>query len=76
MAAKLEKWPRAGRLRSARLQSAIKVTARQTILFLAGQVPYEMDGTVKHRGDFGVGADRVRRRQGVVEAPAAALPTS
>src|SRR5262249_59480351 len=31
---------------------AIKVTGAQTILFLAGQVPYEMDGTVKHRGDF------------------------
>ena len=31
---------------------SIKVTGVQTILFLAGQVPYEMDGTVKHRGDF------------------------
>ena len=31
---------------------AIKVTGAQTILFLAGQVPYAPDGTVNHRGDF------------------------
>jgi enamine deaminase RidA (YjgF/YER057c/UK114 family) len=31
---------------------AIKVTNAQTILFLAGQVPYAPDGTVNHIGDF------------------------
>jgi enamine deaminase RidA (YjgF/YER057c/UK114 family) len=31
---------------------AIKVTGAQTILFTAGQVPYDADGGVKHRGDF------------------------
>ena len=31
---------------------AIKVTGAQTILFLAGQVPYAPDGTVNHIGDF------------------------
>ena len=30
----------------------IKVTGAQTILFLAGQVAYEKDGTAKHKGDF------------------------
>ena len=31
---------------------AIKVTDTSTILFTAGQVPYDADGGVKHRGDF------------------------
>jgi len=31
---------------------AIKVTGWGTILFTAGQVPYDADGGVKHRGDF------------------------
>lgn len=30
----------------------IKVTGAQTILFLAGQVAYDKDGGVAHRGDF------------------------
>jgi enamine deaminase RidA (YjgF/YER057c/UK114 family) len=30
----------------------IRVTGAQTILFLAGQVAYDKDGSVKHRGDF------------------------
>ena len=30
----------------------IKVTGAQTILFLAGQVSYEKDGSAKHKGDF------------------------
>ena len=30
----------------------IKVTGAQTILFLAGQVAYDRDGGVAHRGDF------------------------
>ena len=31
---------------------AIKVTGTSTMLFTAGQVPYDADGGVKHRGDF------------------------
>jgi len=31
---------------------AIKVTGGGTMLFTAGQVPYDADGGVKHRGDF------------------------
>jgi len=38
---------------------AIKVTGAQTILFLAGQVPYAPDGTVNHRGDFPAQARQV-----------------
>jgi enamine deaminase RidA (YjgF/YER057c/UK114 family) len=30
----------------------VKVTGAQTILFLAGQVAYDKDGGVAHRGDF------------------------
>jgi enamine deaminase RidA (YjgF/YER057c/UK114 family) len=31
---------------------AIKVTGAQSIVFLAGQVSYDKDGGVAHRGDF------------------------
>jgi len=30
----------------------VRVTGAQAILFLAGQVAYDKDGSVKHRGDF------------------------
>jgi len=50
--AKIEKYCAAGVYDPPGYSQAIKVTGVQTILFLAGQVPYEIDGTVKHRGDF------------------------
>lgn len=31
---------------------AVKVTGAQTILYLAGQVAYDKDGGVAHKGDF------------------------
>jgi enamine deaminase RidA (YjgF/YER057c/UK114 family) len=31
---------------------AIKITGAGTMLFTAGQVPYDANGGVKHRGDF------------------------
>ena len=37
----------------------IKVTGAQTILFLAGQVAYDTDGSVAHRGDFKAQARQV-----------------
>jgi len=52
MAAKIEKYCAPGVYDPPGYSQAIKVTGAQSILFLAGQVPYEMDGTVKHRGDF------------------------
>ena len=30
----------------------VKVTGARTLLFLAGQVPYDADGRAAHRGDF------------------------
>jgi enamine deaminase RidA (YjgF/YER057c/UK114 family) len=37
----------------------VKVTGAQTILFLAGQVAYDKDGGVAHRGDFTAQARQV-----------------
>jgi enamine deaminase RidA (YjgF/YER057c/UK114 family) len=37
----------------------IRVSGAQTILFTAGQVPYDADGDVKHRGDFSAQARAV-----------------
>jgi enamine deaminase RidA (YjgF/YER057c/UK114 family) len=37
----------------------VKVTGAQTILFLAGQVAYDKDGGVAHRGDFKAQARQV-----------------
>ena len=39
---------------------AVKVTGAQTILYLAGQVAYDKDGGVAHRGDFKGQARAVR----------------
>jgi 2-iminobutanoate/2-iminopropanoate deaminase len=50
--AKLEKYCAAGVYDPPGYSQAIKVTGAQTILFLAGQVAYDKDGSVKHPGDF------------------------
>jgi enamine deaminase RidA (YjgF/YER057c/UK114 family) len=48
---------------------AIKVTGAQTILFLAGQVAYDKDGSVLHRGDFkGQARETFRAIKALVEA--------
>jgi enamine deaminase RidA (YjgF/YER057c/UK114 family) len=48
---------------------AVKVTGAQTILFLAGQVAYEKDGSVRHRGDFKAQArEAFRAIKALVEA--------
>jgi len=48
---------------------AIKVTGAQTILFLAGQVAYDKDGSVLHRGDFKAQArETFRAIKALVEA--------
>jgi len=52
MAATLEKYCAPGVYDTPSYSQAIKVTGAQTILFLAGQVPYAPDGTVNHVGDF------------------------
>lgn len=50
--AKIEKFGAPGVYDPPGYSQAIKVTGAQTILFLAGQVPYDKDGGVNHVGDF------------------------
>ncbi|SRR2546422_7395484 len=50
--AKIEKFCAAGVYDPPGYSQGIRVTGAQTMLFLAGQVAYDRDGTVKHRGDF------------------------
>ena len=47
----------------------VKVTGAQTVLFLAGQVAYDKDGGVLHRGDFRAQArEAFRALKALVEA--------
>jgi 2-iminobutanoate/2-iminopropanoate deaminase len=47
----------------------VKVTGAQTVLFLAGQVAYDKDGGVLHRGDFrGQAREAFRAVKALVEA--------
>ena len=50
--ATIEKYCAPGVYDTPSYSQAIKVTGAQTIVFLAGQVPYAPDGTVNHVGDF------------------------
>jgi enamine deaminase RidA (YjgF/YER057c/UK114 family) len=50
--AKIEKYNAPGVYDPSGYSQSMKVTGAQTILFTAGQVPYDADGSVKHRGDF------------------------
>jgi 2-iminobutanoate/2-iminopropanoate deaminase len=50
--AKIEKYTAEGVFDPPTYSQAIKVTEAQTILFLAGQVAYDKDGSPAHRGDF------------------------
>ncbi len=50
--ANIEKYSAPGVFEPATYSQSIKVTGAQTILFLAGQVAYDKDGGVLHRGDF------------------------
>jgi 2-iminobutanoate/2-iminopropanoate deaminase len=59
MAATIQKYGAPGVYDPPGYSQAIKVTGAQTILFLAGQVPYAPDGTVNHRGDFTTQARQV-----------------
>ncbi|HEY7364852.1 MAG TPA: RidA family protein [Methylomirabilota bacterium] len=53
---------------------AIKVTGAQAVLFLAGQVAYDKDGSVKHRGDFtGQAREVFRAIKALVEAGGGSL---
>jgi enamine deaminase RidA (YjgF/YER057c/UK114 family) len=50
--AKLEKYNAPGVFDPPGYSQGVKVTGAQTILYLAGQVAYDKDGNVAHRGDF------------------------
>lgn len=50
--AKLEKYCAPGVYDPPGYSQAVKATGAQTILYLAGQVAYDKDGSVAHRGDF------------------------
>jgi 2-iminobutanoate/2-iminopropanoate deaminase len=50
--AKIEKYCPSGVYDPAGYSQGVKVTGAQTILFLAGQVAYDKDGGVAHKGDF------------------------
>ena len=50
--AKIERYGAAGVYDPPGYSQGIRVTGAQTILFTAGQVPYDANGGVKHRGDF------------------------
>jgi 2-iminobutanoate/2-iminopropanoate deaminase len=50
--AKMERYCAPGVFDPPMYTQAIKVSAASTILFLSGQVAYDKDGGVAHRGDF------------------------
>jgi enamine deaminase RidA (YjgF/YER057c/UK114 family) len=50
--ATIEKYSAAGVYNPSGYSQGMKVTGAHTILFTAGQVPYDTDGSVRHRGDF------------------------
>jgi len=67
--AKIDKYCAVGVYDPPGYSQGIRVTAAQTILFLAGQVAYDKDGGVKHRGDFtGQARDAFAAVQALVEA--------
>jgi enamine deaminase RidA (YjgF/YER057c/UK114 family) len=50
--ANIEKYTAPGVFDPPSYSQGVKVTGAQAILFLAGQVAYDKDGGVAHRGDF------------------------
>ena len=49
---KIEKFSAVGMFDPPTYSQGIKVSEANTVLFLAGQVAYDKDGSVKHAGDF------------------------
>jgi 2-iminobutanoate/2-iminopropanoate deaminase len=67
--ANIEKYSAPGVFEPATYSQSIKVTGAQTILFLSGQVAYDKDGGVLHRGDFKAQArEALRCIKALVEA--------
>jgi enamine deaminase RidA (YjgF/YER057c/UK114 family) len=58
---KIEKFAAVGMFDPPTYSQGIKVSEANTVLFLAGQVAYDKDGSVKHPGDFKAQAREVFR---------------
>ena len=58
---KIEKFSAVGMFDPPTYSQGVKVTEANTVLFLAGQVAYDKDGSVKHAGDFKAQAREVFR---------------
>lgn len=58
---KIEKFSAVGMFDPPTYSQGIKVSDANTVLFLAGQVAYDKDGSVKHAGDFKAQAREVFR---------------
>lgn len=58
---KIEKFAAVGMFDPPTYSQGIKVSEANTVLFLAGQVAYDKDGSVKHAGDFKAQAREVFR---------------
>jgi enamine deaminase RidA (YjgF/YER057c/UK114 family) len=66
---KIEKFCASGVFDPPTYSQGIKVTEAQTVLFLAGQVAYDKDGSAAHRGDFKAQArEALRCLKALVEA--------
>src|SRR5438876_10394852 len=72
--AKIDKYCAVGVYDPPGYSQGIRVTAAQTILFLAGQVAYDKDGGVSHRGDFkGQARECYKALKALVEAQGGTL---
>lgn len=72
--ANIEKYTAPGVFDPPTYSQAIKVTNAQTLLFIAGQVAYDKDGSPMHRGDFRAQArECFRSMKALVEAQGGTL---
>jgi len=72
--AKIEKYCAPGVWDPPTYHQAVKVTGAQTVLFVSGQVAYDKDGGVLHRGDFKAQArEAFRAIKALVEAQGGTL---
>ena len=72
--AKIERYCAPGVWDPPTYHQAVKVTGAQTVLFISGQVAYDKDGGVLHRGDFKAQArEAFRAIKALVEAQGGTL---
>lgn len=72
--AKIERYCAPGVWDPPTYHQAVKVTGAQTVLFISGQVAYDKDGGVLHRGDFKAQArEALKAVKALVEAQGGTL---